>query len=339
MAELTYKKGDVVVLINKRPWYWNVDGKMDKFLGKTVTLTGIKHGNIKFDGIGDWAILVEDIARLASAQFVPYALPLQLKDVKEALKPTPKSVWTPEVGKLVHTFRPFRIYKDHKNGWFEICDDNGNCLTASSTELKKHFYETLNTDYIMKAMKEACLLVAKQLAKANNTVTTLEVKQELRRDYPYYFWTQDTVSSYMSQFAGDGIFTYSDNGTFRTYSLVSTAQAAATAGPVSKSLNSAKTITKQVTGATGYSGTTGVTKPTGTRRRGRPRKTTSNVTTRMNVYSLVKDSGFQSLVVAGQTVNRADIRAQKKSPHGYLTPTKLAKVTAVTVSGTTYQVQ
>jgi hypothetical protein len=74
----------------------------------------------------------------------------------------------------------------------------------------------------MKAMSKAVLSTAKDLLKANNTVTTLEIKLQVRRDYPYFYWDQPTISKYMDGFAGDGIFKYTDNGTYRTYSLVTT---------------------------------------------------------------------------------------------------------------------
>ena len=68
---------------------------------------------------------------------------------------------------------------------------------------------------------EKILSVAKKLCKANNTVTTLEIKTELRKRYPKNRWEQTKVSSTMSDASSNGKFDYTDNGTFRTYSLVS----------------------------------------------------------------------------------------------------------------------
>lgn len=62
--------------------------------------------------------------------------------------------------------------------------------------------------------------VAKELAKANNTFTTLEVKNELIKRVPQIRWTQYMVSTKMNDFANMHLFTYTDNGTFRTYSLI-----------------------------------------------------------------------------------------------------------------------
>jgi hypothetical protein len=67
---------------------------------------------------------------------------------------------------------------------------------------------------------EKILSVAKKLCKANNTVTTLEIKTELRKRYPKNRWEQTKVSLTMSDASSNGKFDYVDNGTFRTYSLV-----------------------------------------------------------------------------------------------------------------------
>lgn len=66
---------------------------------------------------------------------------------------------------------------------------------------------------------EKILSVAKKLCKANNTVTTLEIKTELRKRYPNNRWEQAKVSSTMIDANAAGKFDYTDNGTFRTYSL------------------------------------------------------------------------------------------------------------------------
>lgn len=186
----------------------------------------------------------------------------------------------------------------------------------------------LTKEHIMKAMRDAVLTVAKRLAKANNTVTTLEIKTELRRDYPYYFWDQNTVSSYMSQFATDSIFTYKDNGSYRVYSLSTPAQVAQTAGPVSKQM-SKSTIGGAVLGNTA------------TPRRGRPRKNSLlTVIDHAFAFKMAGYKDFESVTFnTGIVVDRAGIRAQKKSPQGYLTPTKLQKVVKITVSGTTFDVK
>jgi methyltransferase-like protein len=63
--------------------------------------------------------------------------------------------------------------------------------------------------------------VAKDLAKANNTVTTLEIKTELRKLFPREQWFQSDISDVMDDLNNEGKFTYVDQGTYRIYSLVS----------------------------------------------------------------------------------------------------------------------
>jgi hypothetical protein len=119
-----------------------------------------------------------------------------------------------KIGDYVKVIRAFRVFRELGDGQYDICDAHGNCLTIRENEIY-----LLNKTTTMKAMKQAVLTTAKTLLKANNTVTTLEIKTELRRDYPYYYWDQSTVSNYMIQLSGDGLFDYVDNGTFRIYSL------------------------------------------------------------------------------------------------------------------------
>jgi hypothetical protein len=86
--------------------------------------------------------------------------------------------------------------------------------------------------------REKILSVAKKLCKANNTVTTLEIKTELRKRYPNTRWEQSKVSQTMSDANVAGKFEYTDNGTFRTYSLVGKGTIVA---PVAQVTTSAKT--------------------------------------------------------------------------------------------------
>lgn len=73
---------------------------------------------------------------------------------------------------------------------------------------------TMNTQ----TFKQTVLSVAQSLLKANNTVTTLEVKLEGRKQEPLLYWTQQAVSTVMDELAQDGILTYTDNGSYRIYS-------------------------------------------------------------------------------------------------------------------------
>lgn len=224
---------------------------------------------------------------------------------------------------------PVKVFRDFKDGTFDVCDEDGNCLRTIKENL------TTKIENKMKAMKDAVLTVAKQLAKANNTVTTLEIKTELRRDYPYYYWTQDIVSNYMAQFAGDSIFTFTDTGTYRIYSLATPTHVKITAGPVSKTV----TVSSGGGTVTGISKVAGKTASKPVAVTSKRKSSLGNVINKSKAYSLATDAGFESVVVNGALITRAAIRAQKKSPSGYLTNTKLNKVSEITVSGKTYKVK
>lgn len=58
-----------------------------------------------------------------------------------------------------------------------------------------------------------------ELLAPNNRVTTLELKLHLRRTAPGFYWTQAVVSEMMNELYERGVLTYTDNGTYRTYSL------------------------------------------------------------------------------------------------------------------------
>lgn len=71
------------------------------------------------------------------------------------------------------------------------------------------------TDNIRKGL---VLKTAQRLLKPNNTVTTLEIKNDLRLSNKAIKWNQDFISEAMDSFSGMGIFNYVSNGTYRTYS-------------------------------------------------------------------------------------------------------------------------
>lgn len=58
---------------------------------------------------------------------------------------------------------------------------------------------------------------AKKLMHANNSVTTLEIKNQLRKDHPNNAWYQSDISEVMDYFYQQGVFDYNDNGTYRVY--------------------------------------------------------------------------------------------------------------------------
>lgn len=62
--------------------------------------------------------------------------------------------------------------------------------------------------------------VAHDLCYPNNTITTLEIKNELRQIHSNHPWYQQLVSEIMADLAIQGKFDYIDNGIYRVYSLV-----------------------------------------------------------------------------------------------------------------------
>lgn len=57
-----------------------------------------------------------------------------------------------------------------------------------------------------------------EMLKPNNTLTTLELKLELKNKG--ISLNQETISKFMSVKADEGLLSYTDNGTYRTYSLI-----------------------------------------------------------------------------------------------------------------------
>lgn len=228
-----------------------------------------------------------------------------------------------------------RINTDDLEPFYDCCEKpTGDCWWVYEQDLE--LIVNKETKEAMKAMKDAVLTVAKGLAKANGKVTTLEIKTELRRDYPYYYWTQDVVSTYMSQLAGDGLFNFTDNGTFRTYTLLGSPVAA-----------------PMYTAGTTYTGTPASAKSVGilsgkvpvkatvpAKKRGRPRKTIPAIISQTDALGKCNYSQFESVTVTkkdGSIVNYplAAIRAQKKSPYAYASRYR-GRINSVTVGGITY---
>lgn len=303
MAKLI-KVGDIIKLTSTRPYHWAKNGAMDEFLGKKVEVEYVSSP----DKLGIQWITVKNAK---SQRGIPWSF--LSSDIESYSNPY-------KIGDEVVLVEPFKVFRLLPNNRLDICDSEGNCISVNRNQVKLK-----QTD--MKAMKDAVLAVAKSLAKANNTMTTLEIKTELRRDYPYYFWTQKVVSDYMDQFAGDGVFTYKDNGTYRIYSLTKTK---ATAGPVSKSIVSVTTSTgggiAKVSGAV-------ATKKAAV-------KKSKNTVSRANVLKLVTGPNFESMSITGiGIVTLVTVKSQKKSVQGYLTPSKLSKLTHVKVSGKVYEVK
>lgn len=61
--------------------------------------------------------------------------------------------------------------------------------------------------------------MAQKLLKPNNTITNLEIKNQLIKDFSNIKWTQDFIHVVMDNFRRQGLFVIiADNGTYRTYS-------------------------------------------------------------------------------------------------------------------------
>lgn len=90
---------------------------------------------------------------------------------------------------------------------------------------------------------------AQKLMMPNNSCSTLEIKMELRRTHPIYYWTQQIVSDIMNDLSKSGTFKYKDNGTFRTYFTENknTSVGKSTKTVVKKSTVSTKAVTKSPT--------------------------------------------------------------------------------------------
>jgi len=222
-----------------------------------------------------------------------------------------------EIGGIVMVIKRFKVFKDYGD-FIDVCDEDGNCLKVPK---KIAFPEDYKNELIMKAMKDAVLKVAQDLAVAKNTVTTLEIKVILRRDYPYYFWTQDIVSKFMDQLAGDGIFTYTDNGTFRIYSLVNAVKPAVPTTVLTKTVTASPANTVSVASVAG-----GIA------------KVSKKKIGWAQVLNLAANPNFKAVTLAnGTVVDRVAIKSQKKSTLGYISP-KQGRIASIVVGNTQYNV-
>jgi hypothetical protein len=97
--------------------------------------------------------------------------------------------------------------------------DNGWDNSYNEEDLEFSTTQTTNMS-TQKTMKTAVRNTADNLLTANNTVTTLEIKNQLRKTQPNFYWSQATVSALMDELQKEGVYTYTDNGTFRVYSAL-----------------------------------------------------------------------------------------------------------------------
>lgn len=97
--------------------------------------------------------------------------------------------------------------------------ETGQNWTVDSRDAKLHSTTKITTK-TMSTFKQAVLDAATKLLKANNTVTTLEIKTELRTSVTTssLYSTQDNVSSAMQELEQEGKFIFVDTGVYRIYS-------------------------------------------------------------------------------------------------------------------------
>lgn len=101
-------------------------------------------------------------------------------------------------------------------GYLIVEGTNAGHPTRPESTIKQYIFENQCKIMRPKAQNTDILSTATQLARANNTVTTLEIKTELRKLFDV---KQAEVSTAMADFATKGLFSYKDNGTYRVYSL------------------------------------------------------------------------------------------------------------------------
>lgn len=132
----------------------------------------------------------------------------------------------------------------------QMNDEIVDCVDLSTGDCSMISINDLKTENNMKIMKQAVLNTALRLCKANNQVTTLEIKVELMKTHPYFHWIQNTkgavigVSDYMDQLQKEGHFTFTTNGTYRIYTAVGV-KPSKRSKPVSTPVTSGNTISRQ----------------------------------------------------------------------------------------------
>lgn len=126
------------------------------------------------------------------------------------------------IGKIVNVaqYHCDKRYNGEIVVFYNCCDENGDCYYVRETNLKK-----INKGKMTNQMKKAVFDTANKLLSAQNTVTTLEIKSQALVDHSNFFWTQQFVSDTMNEFYQDGLFTFTDNGTYRIYSAVNASAA------------------------------------------------------------------------------------------------------------------
>ena len=98
------------------------------------------------------------------------------------------------------------IFRVLPNDKYDVCNKKGDCWVVNALEIFK-------IDTPMVQMTQAVIDTANRLLKAQNEVTTLEIKAEVIKTHPNYFWTQNFVSAVMDDAYKAGMYTYYDTST------------------------------------------------------------------------------------------------------------------------------
>ena len=163
------------------------------------------------------------------------------------------------------------------------------------------------------------LATATALLKPNNTVTTLEIKNKLRNDYPEERWFQDDVSDVMDQAANEGGFTFVNEpkGAYRIYSEV---RAKATKTSVRSTRISKTKAVELMSKAGGKFFTVVYTKKDGTER---------TMNCRYKGDAKVTPLGYLKVI---------DVAKHRKNPADSYRQINLQTLKSLSISGVTYKI-
>lgn len=194
-----YKVGDTITFGLNRPSKWNKKGKMDKYLGQTFTISNIYYfieGDDKYDfRNGTFRIYNPLDKRTIDSGLWQF----HLSDIKES-----NTINFPKFD--------FNIFKPE--------------IQSKVKQLITEIFKT-NNKMNTQQRKQAIYNTANALCNANNTFSNLELKDELRKQFPNEVWNQMDISVEMMDLADLGHFDYTHNGTYRTYFAVPSLQGVA----------------------------------------------------------------------------------------------------------------
>jgi len=211
MSKHKYKVGDIVTIVDNNSSHDFPIGTEVKLLTLEFDEPDGNHYKAEaLDGSDWWYVNDREIKKVKMARYKVGDKVKILKDESGHKFP---------IGSVVEITE---IDKYNKDSYGSLAQD-GFTWWFSHKEIElasrvKNKVKTVKSSKMTKTMQDAAFKTVKQLLVANNTVTTLELKNQLRKDYPLYFWTQSIVSGIVQDFVDNGKLTIvDDNGTYRTY--------------------------------------------------------------------------------------------------------------------------